>query len=127
MAGPPKRKTDLALDWNRHVSDREVTGLGRCDCGLLYGARAIDREIHRVRARSRVQAFARLPLWVIFIVVVRAGMVEELFYRAYSIERLKGLGFGRTASWAIPLVIFGAAHWSGGAANIAIALVLGLF
>jgi uncharacterized protein len=71
------------------------------------------------------QAFAKLPIWVVFIVVVRAGVVEELFYRGYSIERLKGLGFGRTASWMIPLVIFSAAHWSGGAANIVIALVLG--
>jgi len=71
------------------------------------------------------QAFAKLPLWLIFIVVVRAGVVEELFYRGYSIERLQALGFGRIASWVIPLVIFSAAHWTGGAANIAIALVLG--
>ena len=71
------------------------------------------------------QAFTRLPIWLIFIVVVRAGVVEELFYRGYPIDRLKRLGFGRIASWAIPLVIFGAAHWTGGAANIAIALVLG--
>ena len=60
------------------------------------------------------QAFAKLPIWVVFIVVLRAGVVEELFYRGYSIERLRGLGFGRFASWAIPLMIFGAAHWTGG-------------
>jgi len=72
------------------------------------------------------QAFAKLPIWVVFIVVVRAGVVEELFYRGYSIERLQALGFGRIASWAIPLAIFSAAHWTGGAPNIAIALVLGV-
>jgi uncharacterized protein len=71
------------------------------------------------------QAFAKLPLWVVFIVVVRAGVVEELFYRAYPIERLQALGLGRIASSAIPLAIFGAAHWTGGAANILMALVLG--
>jgi len=71
------------------------------------------------------QAFAKLPLWLVFIVVVRAGVVEELFYRGYSIERLQGLGFGRMASWAIPLAIFSAAHWTGSAANIVMALVLG--
>jgi uncharacterized protein len=71
------------------------------------------------------QTFANLPLWVVFIVVLRAGVVEELFYRAYPIERLKALGFGQTASWAIPLVIFGAAHWTGGAVNILMALVMG--
>jgi uncharacterized protein len=71
------------------------------------------------------QAFAKLPLWLVFIVVVRAGVVEELFYRGYAIERLQALGFGRIASWVIPLAIFSAAHWTGGAANILIALVLG--
>jgi uncharacterized protein len=71
------------------------------------------------------QAFAKLPLWVITIVVVRAGVVEELFYRGYAIERLQALGFGRWVSWTIPLIIFSLAHWTGGAANILIALVLG--
>jgi uncharacterized protein len=71
------------------------------------------------------QAFSKLPTWVVLMVVVRAGVVEELFYRGYPIDRLKGLGFGRIASWVIPLLIFGAAHWTGGAANIAMALVLG--
>jgi uncharacterized protein len=71
------------------------------------------------------QTFAKLPLWVVFIVVVRAGVVEEMFYRAYPIERLKTLGFGHIASWAIPLAIFGAAHWTGGAVNILMALVMG--
>ena len=71
------------------------------------------------------QSFAKLPLWLVFIVVVRAGVVEELFYRGYAIERLQALGFGRVASWVVPLAIFGVGHWTGGAANILIALVLG--
>ncbi|MGA2354941.1 MAG: type II CAAX endopeptidase family protein [Terriglobales bacterium] len=71
------------------------------------------------------QAFAKLPVWVLFIVVLRAGVVEELFYRGYAIERLRAVGSGRVASWGIPLVVFSLAHWTGGAANILIALVLG--
>jgi membrane protease YdiL (CAAX protease family) len=71
------------------------------------------------------QAFAKLPIWILFIVVLRAGVVEELFYRGYAIERLQALGFGRIASWTIPLVIFSAGHWTGGAVNIVMALVLG--
>ncbi|HXY10502.1 MAG TPA: type II CAAX endopeptidase family protein [Terriglobales bacterium] len=70
-------------------------------------------------------AFAKLPLWVIFIVVVRAGVVEELFYRAYAIDRLQRLGCGRIAACAIPLCIFAVGHWTGGFANIVIALVAG--
>jgi membrane protease YdiL (CAAX protease family) len=74
---------------------------------------------------SASQAFARQPLWLIFFVVLRAGFVEELFYRGYAIERLQSLGLGRFAAAVIPLAIFSAAHWTGGAANILIACVLG--
>ena len=57
--------------------------------------------------------------------MVRAGVVEELFYRAYAIERLQVLGLNRYLRAAIPLAIFAAAHWTGGWANIVIALALG--
>jgi membrane protease YdiL (CAAX protease family) len=71
-------------------------------------------------------AFEKLPLWLITAIVFRAGVVEELFYRGYAIERLRLIGLGRVWSIAIPLVIFSLGHWSGGAANILIAFVAGL-
>jgi uncharacterized protein len=71
------------------------------------------------------QGFAKLPVWLVFIVVVRSGVVEELFYRGYAINLMQKLGVGRTAAWAIPLVVFSAAHWTGGWTNILMALVLG--
>src|ERR1700722_3429088 len=69
--------------------------------------------------------FDKLPVWLIFLIVVGAGVVEEFFYRAYSISRLERLGFGRIAASLIPLVVFAAAHSSGGLVNILMALVLG--
>ena len=71
-------------------------------------------------------AFAKLPVWLIVLIVIRAGIAEELFFRGYAIERLELLGVGRVAAVVIPLVIFGVGHWTGGAANILIALALGL-
>src|SRR5262245_6663560 len=38
-------------------------------------------------------AFEKLPLWLITAIVIRAGVVEELFYRGYAIERLRLVGF----------------------------------
>jgi len=70
-------------------------------------------------------AFENLPLWSITLIVFRAGVVEELFYRGYAIERLQMVGFGRFWSATVPLVIFSLGHWSGGAANILIALAAG--
>jgi membrane protease YdiL (CAAX protease family) len=69
--------------------------------------------------------FDKLPVWLIFLVVVRAGVVEEFFYRAYSIDRLERLGFGRILASLIPLAVFAAAHSSGGLVNVLMALVLG--
>jgi uncharacterized protein len=71
-------------------------------------------------------AFEKLPLWLITLIVFRAGVVEELFYRGYAIERLRLSGLGRFWSVTIPLVIFSLGHWSGGAANILIAFAAGL-
>jgi membrane protease YdiL (CAAX protease family) len=70
-------------------------------------------------------ALDRLPLWLVSLVCLRAGIVEELFYRGYAIERLQSLGLGRVASAMVPLLIFAVGHYTGGAANILIALVLG--
>ncbi len=39
-------------------------------------------------------AFEKLPLWLITAIVFRAGVVEELFYRGYAIERLRLIGLG---------------------------------
>jgi len=67
----------------------------------------------------------KLPVPVVTLIVIRAGVVEELFYRGFAIERLQAVGLSRAAAVAIPLVIFGLGHWTGGAANILIALALG--
>src|SRR5437870_10066032 len=71
-------------------------------------------------------AFEKLPLWLITLIVFRAGVVEELFYRGYAIERLRMIGLGSFRSVTIPLVVFSLGHWSGGAANILIALAAGI-
>jgi|GEM_PF-360564 len=71
-------------------------------------------------------AFEKLPLWLITAIVLRAGIVEELFYRGYAIERLRLVGLGRFWSVAIPLIIFSLGHWTGGVANILIAFAAAL-
>ncbi len=71
-------------------------------------------------------AFEKLPLWLITAIMLRAGVVEELFYRGYAIERLRLVGLGRFWSVAIPLIIFSLGHWTGGAANILIAFAAAL-
>ena len=91
-------------------------------CGLVGVAiAAITHYGHGETA----EAFARLPVWLVSVICVRAGVAEELFFRGYAIERLEALGLNRFVAAAIPLVIFAIGHWTGGWANIVIALALG--
>jgi membrane protease YdiL (CAAX protease family) len=71
------------------------------------------------------KAMGQLPTWLLSLIVLRAGVVEELCYRGYAIERLHALGLPRGLAAGVPLLIFGVGHWTGGWANIVIALVLG--
>jgi CAAX protease family protein len=71
------------------------------------------------------KAMEKLPVWLVSLIVLRAGVVEELCYRGYAIERLHALGLPRGLAAGVPLLIFGLGHWTGGWANILIALVLG--
>jgi len=87
----------------------------------------IARATHYGRADNpTVAAFSKLPVWLLVFIVFRAGVAEELFYRGYAIERIESLGLNRFLAVVIPLTIFGVAHWTGGWANILIALALGV-
>jgi membrane protease YdiL (CAAX protease family) len=71
-------------------------------------------------------AFNQEPIWFATLSsAIRPGIVEELFFRGYAIERLESMGCGRVVSAAIPVTIFAATHWTGGIPSIIIALVLG--
>ena len=91
-------------------------------CFLVAGVLA---HLTHFTGGSAGEAFSKLPLWLITLIVVRAGVVEELFYRGYAIERLEALGLNRYVAAAVPLIIFSVGHWTGGWANIVIALALG--
>jgi membrane protease YdiL (CAAX protease family) len=71
------------------------------------------------------KAMEKLPVWLVSLIVLRAGVVEELCYRGYAIERLHAFGLPRGLAAGVPLLIFGVGHWTGGWANIVIALALG--
>jgi membrane protease YdiL (CAAX protease family) len=105
--------------WIKSVLWGVVLAIG---CALVGGI--IAMLTHYGHSDS-AEAFSRLPVWLISVICVRAGVAEELFFRGYAIERLEALGLNRFVSAAIPLVIFAVGHWTGGWANIVIALALG--
>lgn len=70
-------------------------------------------------------AYKDIPVWVWFIIVLRAGIAEELFYRGYAIERLKALTGSQWVAIAVPLVIFSIGHFRQGPGGILISFVAG--
>ena len=64
------------------------------------------------------------PLWVTGLVVLRAGIVEEVFYRGYAIERLQALTNRPTAA-VIAWLAFALSHYHQGVAGILVAATLG--
>lgn len=74
---------------------------------------------------SDSSAFDKLPVWVLLVVIARAGILEELFYRGYAIERLLSLTGNRYLSIALPLILFALFHYRQGPAGITIAFMSG--
>ena len=112
----------------RHLPVVEIDSMGiGHDDYLCRGGFGIVHATHYGGANNpTVAAFSKLPVWLLVFIIFRAGVVEELFYRGYAIERLESLGLNRFWAVVIPLTIFGVGHWTGGWANILIALVLGV-
>jgi CAAX protease family protein len=69
-------------------------------------------------------AFQPSP-WIVALVVLRAGVVEELFYRGFAIERLENLTGSTWMASLVPLVVFAAAHYRQGLGSMLAAAVLG--
>jgi membrane protease YdiL (CAAX protease family) len=65
------------------------------------------------------------PLWATFLVVVRAGIAEEICFRGYAIERIEALTGNRPVAAIIPLIAFASFHFRQGVAGILVALILG--
>lgn len=92
---------------------------------ICFAAAGVFVALTHFHGGKNAETLEKLPLWLITATVVRAGVVEELCYRGYAIERLSALGLPRGLAAGIPLLIFGIGHWTGGWLNIALALILG--
>ncbi len=79
-----------------------VTGLG-----IIY--LAIFPILHIDDGHSAEQLLTT-PAWWLAISVVRAGVSEEILFRAYPIERLYELTGNRYVAAGVPLAVFSLAH-----------------
>ncbi len=66
---------------------------------------------------------APLPIWVTIIVLLRAGIVEEVFFRGYAITRLSR--YSPTVAIILPLIIFSSLHYGQGLAGVIVSFTMG--
>jgi membrane protease YdiL (CAAX protease family) len=66
-----------------------------------------------------------VSLAVTTLVVMRAGIAEEIFYRGFAIERIEALTGSRIVAAIVPLVMFAGFHFSQGMAGVIIAFFVG--
>jgi len=70
--------------------------------------------------------YENISLWVMTLVMLRAGVVEEIFYRGFAMERLSKMSGHWAVYLLIPSLIFAIAHFSQGIGGIIIAFASGL-
>lgn len=66
-----------------------------------------------------------VSLVVTTLVVMRAGIAEEVFYRGFAIERIEGLTGNRAIAAVVPLILFAGFHFSQGISGVLISFFVG--
>ncbi len=70
--------------------------------------------------------YENVSLAVLTIMMIRAGVIEEICYRGYIMERLEKYTGNKIIYLYIPALIFGLVHYRQGVAGIIIATAIGL-
>lgn len=63
---------------------------------------------------------------VMTLIMLRAGVVEEICYRGYLIERLEKISSSWLVFFLLPSLVFGLLHYKQGIGGVIVALALGL-
>jgi len=85
--------------------------------------------LSRALGIQELPAFSRyqnIPIWVMTFIMLRAGVVEELCYRAYLYERLEQITGNWIVSLLLPALFFGLLHYTQGPQGIIVGFAVGL-
>ena len=98
--------------------------LGLCMLMVTVGLYFLLQRFGIKLGESATGAF-RPSMPVVAFIMLRAGVVEEIFYRGYAIERLQGLTGKPLVAGLVPLLVFAASHYRQGMGGVIAAFVLG--
>jgi uncharacterized protein len=98
--------------------------VGFLSCGVGVAISLFLLGVLGLKMGGGAEAFAP-PTYVFLIIVIRAGIVEEVFYRGYAIERLTALTHSKAVAVVLPLLLFSLFHYRQGMGGVIVALILG--
>jgi membrane protease YdiL (CAAX protease family) len=100
-----------------------LTGLGLL--GVAAGLAACLGAFHLLGLAYGEGDGVERPMWLLTAMIVRAGVVEELTFRSIAIDHTASLTGSKTLGWLLPVLLFGALHFSQGITGVVIATVTG--
>jgi len=77
---------------------------------LIFGGVTLFVFKQKPPAEPLAQQLKSLPVWVKVLLAIRAGVLEEIFFRGYAINRLKQLTNNNLLAVILPLCIFALLH-----------------
>ena len=101
-----------------------LIGILGCAVALAIGLMAVSMLGLRFGSAQGTVS-VKLPMWLTIIVLLRAGIVEELFYRGYAIGRLQQLTGSKAVAVIVPLLLFAGSHYSQSAGGVLITFLMG--
>ena len=67
---------------------------------------------------DKAKLLADMPAWMLFLLALRAGVMEEVLYRGYPFERLLSLTGSKAVAATVPLLVFILTHLNWGAGHL---------
>jgi membrane protease YdiL (CAAX protease family) len=111
----PKEKQNLESIGlhTRHWGKSLVLALGILVASLAAIAAAVLLSQQLGWSFGESKAFDKLSLWTVTLVVIRAGVAEEVFMRGFLLERLKSISGSTTVAVVLSLIPFALLHYAG--------------
>lgn len=69
-------------------------------------------------ASDKAKLLADMPAWALFLLALRAGVMEEVLYRGYPFERILALTGSKAVAAMVPLLVFILLHLNWGAGHL---------
>lgn len=122
-----EKRTVASIGWKKMTMKMVLVALGLglilfIVFGLLTPViQATGLEINQEVARL----LAGQPMAFLFLIALRAGVVEEVLYRGYAFERLLDLTKSKFFAGLVPLVAFTLAHLAWGVGHLVFVFIAG--